>query len=133
MGSVVPVIGTAIGGVVGGAIGYWGGSKIGDALYNWWNDDDGKKQDTSQQRLQAQVDNLPSGDDLSTTVGGGTLPTVELNFSPQISIQAMTANPEDISKALIDALREATPDLMQQLQNTLADLMLANDHQRPSN
>lgn len=133
MGSVVPGFGTVVGGLVGSVAGYYGGSALTDKLYDWWNSDDDKKQDASQQRLQTQVDNLPSSDDLNVSTGGGYVPNVQLNFTPQIGIQAMTANPEDISKALMDAFRQATPELMQQIQDTLADIMLANDHQRPSN
>jgi gas vesicle protein len=132
VGSVVPVIGTAIGGVVGGALGYWGGDKLGESLYDWIKGDD-DKHDNSQQQMQTMVNNLPSNQDLTTSTDGGYVPNVQLSFNPAIKIDAMTANPDDISKALAEALRQSTPEMMQQLEDTLAQLMLNNDHQRPSN
>lgn len=132
VGSVVPVVGTAIGGLVGGALGYWGGDKLGESLYDWIKGDD-DKHDTSQKQMQAMVNNLPSNQDLNVSTGNGNMPDIHLNFTPQIKIDAMSANPDDISKALSEALRQTTPEVMQQLEYTLSQLMLTNDHQRPSN
>ncbi|MCY1697142.1 hypothetical protein OVA10_03440 [Lelliottia sp. SL45] len=131
VGSVVPVIGTAIGGIVGGALGYWGGEKLGESLYDWWNEDD--EDDKSQEVFRKQTEALPTAPELTAANDAGSAPIVELSYAPQIQIQAMSANPDDISKALEDALRQSNPELIQMLEYALSQIMKTNDHQRTSN
>ncbi|PKF50926.1 hypothetical protein AT251_07890 [Enterovibrio nigricans] len=51
-----------------------------------------------------------------------TLPTIEVNFTPSIVIQTESSNVEAISESLVMALRNMTPELQQQLQDTMGDL-----------
>lgn len=129
VGSVVPVVGTAIGGLIGGALGYWGGDKLGSKLYDWFTDDD----DKSQKRMTDTAAGLPSPDAASADSTTASFDGLNINLSQPINIQAMTANPDDISKALQEALRQSNPELIQSLEYALSQLMSTNDHQRPSN
>ncbi|MGT3827062.1 hypothetical protein ACUUMB_15180 [Enterobacter kobei] len=129
--AILPGVGTVIGGLLGGTVGYWGGGKLGESLYDWWNDED--EDDKSQEQFIDQVKSLPGADSLSNTPPPATAPSIDVQSAPQIIINAMSPNPDDISKAIEGALRQSNPELIQMLEYALSQIMKTNDHQRTSN
>lgn len=132
--AIFPGVGTLIGGAAGAAGGWFLGSGIGGAIADWWNDDDKDKDDKEQQRFKNSVDSFPALDDATASSSDMTpLGDINITVSQPITIQAMSANPDDISKAVEEALRQSNPELIQQLEYALSQIMATNDHQRPSN
>lgn len=132
IGSVLlPGVGTAAGLVAGGWLGGKIGGWLGDVGYDLFNSDDDKKSQDHMNRLAAS---LPDPDVMAASgTGGGILPEVSFNIVQNFTVNATTADPQEISKAMEGALREANPELIQQIEYSLAQLMQTNDHQRPSN
>lgn len=130
--AIFPGVGTIVGGALGAAGGWFLGSGIGGKIADWWDDDN--KNDPTQQRFKSSVDALPTPDDNMVSADSATLPDgLNITISQPITIQAMSANPDDISKAVEEALRQSNPELIQQLEYALSQIMATNDHQRPSN
>lgn len=134
IGSVLlgPGAGTAAGWIAGGWLGGKIGGWLGDVGYDLFNSgSDDKRADT---QLDKAVSRLPDPDTLVSATGDAAgMQGVTINIAQNFNINAMSASPEDISTAIQSALRHSNPELMQELEYALSQLMLTNDHQRPSN
>lgn len=128
-------IGGAIGGIAGGFLGEAAMKSLSESAYDWFNGDDRGKDSkglTPDQQINKRIDDSAATADATTNVSGNGTPTIELNFNPQINIEALSASPDDISKAVEDALRQSNPELIQMLQYALEQVMANNDHQQAS-
>ncbi|EOW2077579.1 phage tail tape measure protein [Vibrio mimicus] len=104
-----------LGALVGGAGGSLAGEEVGDWLYSMFNDD------TDVQRVERMVQQSPAA-----LMQQPAVAQIEFVYSPQISVQSVGSSEEQnaaLSASLVDALRNATPELMQQLKDTLEDAM----------
>lgn len=114
-GGALGLLAGPLGAVGGGIVGDRAGEAIGDLLYSAFH-----SSDADVKRVEAMVP-PPSPPQLSS------IPiAVEFVYSPQISLQPIGSSDEQIaalSTSLVDALRQASPELIQQLKDTLSDVM----------
>lgn len=108
------------GSVAGGIGGSYAGEQVGDWLYSMFNDAPDVKQ------VEAMVP-------MSSPQSATQVPAAQVEFvySPQINLQPIGSSDEQIaalSTTLVDALRNATPELIQQLKDTLEDTMTQSSY-----
>ena len=131
-------IGGILGGIGGGALGLLGGPalalaggvggdvagrQVGEWLYNVFN---GKNDDVT--ATENMVSNATS---TAAITGPQNAPVVQVYYQPQIHVDATNASTEDaqaISQSIVDALRNATPELKQEISNVMNDIMVGNDY-----
>ncbi|MEF1294468.1 phage tail tape measure protein [Vibrio parahaemolyticus] len=108
------------GSVAGGIGGSYAGEQVGDWLYSMFHDAPDVKQ------VEAMVP-------MSSPQSATQVPAAQVEFvySPQINLQPIGSSDEQIaalSTTLVDALRNATPELIQQLKDTLEDTMTQSSY-----
>ncbi|WP_031417429.1 phage tail tape measure protein [Vibrio parahaemolyticus] len=108
------------GSVAGGIGGSYAGEQVGDWLYSMFHDAPDVKQ------VEAMVP-------MSSPQSATQVPAAQVEFvySPQINLQPIGSSDEQIaalSTTLVDALRNATPELIQQLKDTLEDTMMQSSY-----
>ncbi len=116
MGAVAGPAGSVAGGLGGSVV----GEQVGDWLYSMFNETPDVKQ------VEAMVP-APS----SQSMQHPPMAQVEFVYSPQINLQPIGSSDEQIaalSATLVDALRNATPELIQQLKDTLEDTMTQSSY-----
>ncbi len=106
-----------LGALAGGTTGAIAGEQAADLLYNVFHSNN-----TDVERVENMV-KAPS----ATPQQQAAPVAVEFVYSPQINLQPIGSSDEQIaalSTSLVDALRQASPDLIQQLKDTLSDVMM---------
>lgn len=108
------------GSVAGGIGGSYAGEQVGDWLYSMFHDAPDVKQ------VEAMVP-------MSSPQSATQVPAAQVEFvySPQINLQPIGSSDEQIaalSTTLVEALRNATPELIQQLKDTLEDTMTQSSY-----
>ncbi|EKQ5898132.1 phage tail tape measure protein [Vibrio parahaemolyticus] len=119
-GGVLGTIAGPAGSIAGGIGGTYAGEQVGDWLYSMFNDTPDVKQ------VENMVPAPPAQPTQQTPMA-----QVEFVYSPQISLQPIGSSDEQIaalSATLVDALRNATPELIQQLKDTLEDTMTQSSY-----
>ncbi|HIF6160968.1 TPA: phage tail tape measure protein [Vibrio parahaemolyticus] len=119
-GGVLGTIAGPAGSIAGGIGGTYAGEQMGDWLYSMFNDTPDVKQ------VENMVPAPPTQPTQQTPMA-----QVEFVYSPQISLQPIGSSDEQIaalSATLVDALRNATPELIQQLKDTLEDTMTQSSY-----
>ncbi|EJE4178481.1 hypothetical protein C1S99_08265 [Vibrio parahaemolyticus] len=119
-GGVLGTIAGPAGSIAGGIGGTYAGEQVGDWLYSMFNDTPDVKQ------VENMVPVPPAQPTQQTPMA-----QVEFVYSPQISLQPIGSSDEQIaalSATLVDALRNATPELIQQLKDTLEDTMTQSSY-----
>lgn len=130
-----PGIGTAVGGVAGGILGSILGEEgvkaITEGVMGWFNDDkNGPKNDANKEMERL----LPPMDKSATTSTPTTPPPVQIALSQHLAISVTPdfTNAADIEAAIIQALRNSTPELVQELKDSLERVMQSMDYAQPS-
>ncbi len=119
-GGVLGTIAGPAGSIAGGIGGTYAGEQVGDWLYSMFNDTPDVKQ------VENMVPAPPAQPTQQTPMA-----QVEFVYSPQINLQPIGSSDEQIaalSATLVDALRNATPELIQQLKDTLEDTMTQSSY-----
>ncbi len=119
-GGVLGTIAGPAGSIAGGLGGSVVGEQVGDWLYSMFNDTPDVKQ------VENMVPAPPAQPTQQTPMA-----QVEFVYSPQINLQPIGSSDEQIaalSATLVDALRNATPELIQQLKDTLEDTMTQSSY-----
>lgn len=119
-GGIVGSLAGPAGSVAGGIGGNVAGEQLGDWLYSMFHDAPDVKQ------VEAMVP-------MSSPQSATQVPAAQVEFvySPQISLQPIGSSDEQIaalSTTLVEALRNATPELIQQLKDTLEDTMTQSSY-----
>lgn len=133
--ALLPGIGTAVGGVAGGILGSILGEEgvkaITEGVMGWFNDDkNGPKNDANKEMDRL----LPPMAKSTTTSTPTTPPPVQIALSHQLTISVTPdfTNTADIEAAIIQALRNSTPELVQELKDSLERVMQSMDYAQPS-
>ncbi len=119
-GGVLGTIAGPAGNIAGSLGGSVVGEQVGDWLYSMFNDTPDVKQ------VENMVPAPPAQPTQQTPMA-----QVEFVYSPQINLQPIGSSDEQIaalSATLVDALRNATPELIQQLKDTLEDTMTQSSY-----
>lgn len=123
---VFPGVGTAVGGVFGGILGSILGEEGMQALVDWF---DGGKADQEMERL------LPPPSITKPTETGTTPsppPAIALSQQLAITISPDFTNTADMETAIVQAMRNSTPELMQEFQAVLERVMQGMDYAQGS-
>ncbi|EJL3960749.1 hypothetical protein NMI00_004888, partial [Vibrio parahaemolyticus] len=118
-GTFAPVPGGMIAGGIGGDM---AGREVGDWLYDTFNGDE------EVERVEKLVD---SSNDTSMVKGQPTTPMIQIDFTPQITVELTGASEEQaqaLSDSIVTALRNMTPELQQQLRDAMSDIMQSSDY-----
>lgn len=128
-----PGIGTAIGGAAGGIIGSILGEEgvkaITEGVLSWFNSDGQDDPNKEVERLTSYTSKEGSG--ASQTAAP---PPIQLNLQHQMAVTVSPdfTNAADIEAAVIQALRNSTPELVQELKDSLERVMQSMDYAQPS-
>ncbi|MNF90016.1 hypothetical protein D3C84_725660 [compost metagenome] len=121
-----PGVGTALGGVLGGILGSILGEEGMEALVDWF---DGGKADQEMERL------LPPPS-IAKPADPGTTPSppaaIALSQQLAITISPDFSNSTDMEAAIVKALRDSTPELIQEFQAVLDRVMQGMDYAQGS-
>lgn len=133
--ALFPGIGTAVGGVAGGILGSILGEEgvkaITEGVMGWFSDDkNGPKNDADKEMERL----LPPMAKSTTTSAPTTQPPMQIALSHQLAISVTPdfTNAADIEAAIIQALRNSTPELVQELKDSLERVMQSMDYAQPS-
>ncbi|OZG41549.1 hypothetical protein CAK78_12865 [Aeromonas sp. A35_P] len=130
-----PGIGTAVGGVAGGILGSILGEEgvkaITEGVMGWFNDGKNGAQNDADKEMERL---LPPMAKTTTTSTPTTPPPVQIALSHQLAISVTPdfTNSADIEAAIIQALRNSTPELVQELKDSLERVMQSMDYAQPS-
>lgn len=130
-----PGIGTAVGGVAGGILGSILGEEgvkaITEGVMGLFNSDKSGPQNDADKEMERL---LPPMAKSATTSTPTTPPPVQIALSHQLAISVSPdfTNAADIEAAIIQALRNSTPELVQELKDTLERVMQSMDYAQPS-
>ena len=128
VGSIIGGLGGSIAGsfimpgagtVVGGAGGAVAGEEIAEWLYSVFNSDEVAK---------VEDDVINASQSSSLAMQPSAIPTIEFNYTPQISISTESNDATVISDSLVQALRNMSPELQQQFKDTLNDLFNSGEY-----
>lgn len=95
-----------------------------DVWDEWFGDD--KSDDVK--RVENLVD---SSNDTAMVTGQPTAPMIQIEFTPQITVELTGASEEQaqaLSDSIVTALRNMTPELQQQLRDAMSDIMQSSDY-----
>ncbi|MNH14098.1 hypothetical protein D3C79_736860 [compost metagenome] len=123
---VFPGVGTGVGGVLGGILGSILGEEGMQALVDWF---DGGKTDQEMERL------LPPPSIAKPTEAGTTPsppPAIALSQQLAITISPDFTNTADMETAIVQAMRNSTPELIQEFQAVLERVMQGMDYAQGS-
>lgn len=133
--ALLPGIGTAVGGMAGGILGSILGEEgvkaLTEGVMGWFSDGkNGTKNDADKEMERL----LPPMAKSSATSTPTAPPPVQIALSHQLAISVTPdfTNAADIEAAIIQALRNSTPELVQELKDSLERVMQSMDYAQPS-
>lgn len=132
---ILPGIGTGIGsiggGILGAILGEEGVKAITEGVMGWFSDGKNGAQNDADKEMERL---LPPMAKSATTSTPTTPPPVQIALSHQLAISVTPdfTNAADIEAAIIQALRNSTPELVQELKDSLERVMQSMDYAQPS-
>ncbi len=113
---LMPGAGTAAGGVAGNVAGSVAGEEFAEWLYGLFNDDSVKQTETAINQNSPRTALPPVA--------------VTVDFQPQINFNGPVGDSDVMSKLLIDTLRNEQPELMEQIKQTINNVLSSYDYMK---
>ncbi|AUZ76223.1 MULTISPECIES: phage tail tape measure protein [Aeromonas] len=132
---ILPGIGTGIGsiggGILGAILGEEGVKAITEGVMGWFSDGKNGTQNDADKEMERLLQPMAKS---ATTSTPTTPPPVQIALSHQLAISVTPdfTNAADIEAAIIQAMRNSTPELVQELKDTLERVMQSMDYAQPS-
>lgn len=110
--------GAAPGAVAGSIGGSMAGEELAGWLYDIFNDDKDSKNAVAVAKTEQSIQAVPAAQSAIAP------PQIDINltFTPNVQIDAISSNPEELSQSLVASLRDMTPQLKQALHDAMDDL-----------
>lgn len=122
MGAFGGPLGVAIGGAVGGIAGSLIGEEVFSGIYDFFSDKDDPEIDKEIEKSTEIAQTINTSERIkSETV---PLPVFELSISAPITIESGAIVPDDFEQQVMNALRNASPELITQLSQTIHQVIM---------